>query len=235
MIELLTNAEMADADRRTIAGGMPGIRLMERAGEAIADAVRARFRAGSRVVVVAGPGNNGGDGFVAARLLAEGAIRSRFCWSARSTGSRAMPRWLPRRGPVQMAAEPAALAGADVIIDALFGAGLDRPVEGLPRAMIEGDERAVRLRRRGGPAERHQRYVRRRYGARRQGFPDHHVLSQEARPCASAGPALLRMRSSVADIGISDGVLAEFGPKPSRTFRSFGSRIFRARRWRAQI
>src|ERR1700759_4316853 len=71
MIELLTNSEMADADRRTIAGGVPGIRLMERAGEAVADAVRARFRPDSRIVVVAGPGNNGGDGFVAARLLAE--------------------------------------------------------------------------------------------------------------------------------------------------------------------
>ena len=46
MIELLTNTEMAEADRRTIAGGMPGIRLMERAGEAVADAVRARIRAG---------------------------------------------------------------------------------------------------------------------------------------------------------------------------------------------
>jgi NAD(P)H-hydrate repair Nnr-like enzyme with NAD(P)H-hydrate epimerase domain len=67
MNELLTNAEMADADRRTIAGGVPGMRLMERAGAAVADAVRARFRARSRVVAVAGPGNNGGDGFVAAR------------------------------------------------------------------------------------------------------------------------------------------------------------------------
>ena len=62
---------MANADRLTIAGGVAGITLMERAGAAIADAVAARHPVGSRVAVLAGPGNNGGDGFVAARLLAQ--------------------------------------------------------------------------------------------------------------------------------------------------------------------
>jgi ADP-dependent NAD(P)H-hydrate dehydratase / NAD(P)H-hydrate epimerase len=138
MIELLTNAEMADADRRTIAGGVPGIQLMERAGEAVADAIRARLRAGSRVIVVAGPGNNGGDGFVAARLLAERGYQAEVLLVgdvARLKGDAALAAkaWT---GPTS-AAEPAALAGGDVIVDGLFGAGLDRPVEGLPRAMIE--------------------------------------------------------------------------------------------------
>ena len=77
MIELLSNAEMAEADRLTIAGGTPGIELMERAGAAVADAAVARLPAASRVVVVAGPGNNGGDGFVAARLLAGRRYRVR--------------------------------------------------------------------------------------------------------------------------------------------------------------
>src|SRR6202020_2844655 len=138
MIELLTNSEMADADRRTIAAGVPGIRLMERAGAAVADAVRVRFRPDSRIVVVAGPGNNGGDGFVAARLLAERGARVEVMLLGdigrlKGDAAQAAKKWT---GPVA-AAEPRALAGAEVVIDALFGAGLDRPVEGTPRALIE--------------------------------------------------------------------------------------------------
>src|SRR5215471_1866648 len=141
MIELLTNAEMTDADRRTIAGGVPGMWLMERAGAAVVDVVRARFRAGNRVIVVAGPGNNGGDGFVAARALAEIGYRAEVLLIGDvdrlgGDAASAAETWIERSGPVA-SAEPAALASADVIIDALFGAGLDRPVEGLARAMIE--------------------------------------------------------------------------------------------------
>jgi hydroxyethylthiazole kinase-like uncharacterized protein yjeF len=139
MIELLTTAEMAEADRLAIAGGVAGTDLMEAAGAAVADAVAARHRIGSAVLVVAGPGNNGGDGFVAARRLAERGYRVRLMLlgdSARLKGdaASAAQRW---RGPVA-AADAAAVAGADVIIDALFGAGLDRAVEGPPRALIEG-------------------------------------------------------------------------------------------------
>jgi len=137
MIELLTTAEMAEADRRTIAGGVPGITLMENAGAAVAEAAAALAPPGGRVSVVAGQGNNGGDGFVAARLLAERGMRVEVALigdRARLKGDAALAagRWT---GPV--AGSDARLDGADVVIDALFGAGLDRPVEGAARGAIE--------------------------------------------------------------------------------------------------
>ena len=138
MTELLNNAEMAEADRLTIAGGTAGIDLMEQAGAAVATAVMEAHAAGTRVVVVAGPGNNGGDGFVAARLLAERGYEVKLLLlgePSRLKGDAALAakRW---DGAV-IVADPAMLAGADVVIDALFGAGLDRPVEGAARGLIE--------------------------------------------------------------------------------------------------
>ena len=68
--DILTVAEMAAADQAAIAAGTPGLVLMERAGKAVADAVAERYTP-RPTVVLAGPGNNGGDGYVVARLLAE--------------------------------------------------------------------------------------------------------------------------------------------------------------------
>jgi hydroxyethylthiazole kinase-like uncharacterized protein yjeF len=139
MIELLTTADMAEADRLAIAGGIPGMDLMENAGRAVADAVARRAgRAAPQVCVVAGPGNNGGDGFVAARILAERGYPVRLLLAGerdklKGDAAEAARRW---QGPVEQAV-PVALAGAGLIVDALFGAGLDRPVTGAPRTMIE--------------------------------------------------------------------------------------------------
>jgi hydroxyethylthiazole kinase-like uncharacterized protein yjeF len=138
MIELLDNAEMAAADRLAIASGVAGIDLMERAGSAVAEAVAARQSTDGRIVVVAGPGNNGGDGFVAARLLAERGYRVQVLllgetgW-LKGDAALAAKAW---KGPVAPA-DPSGLTGADTVIDALFGAGLDRPVEGPAHVMIE--------------------------------------------------------------------------------------------------
>ncbi|MFL5069139.1 MAG: NAD(P)H-hydrate dehydratase [Xanthobacteraceae bacterium] len=138
MFELLSPAEMAEADRLTIADGTPGITLMANAGRAVAETVTARHPPGTRVVVVAGPGNNGGDGFVAARVLAErgyrvGVLLAGERGKLKGDAAEAARQWT---GSTE-AADPGAMAGAGVIIDALFGAGLDRAVAGLPRAMIE--------------------------------------------------------------------------------------------------
>jgi hydroxyethylthiazole kinase-like uncharacterized protein yjeF len=138
MIEILTNDEMAQADRLTIAEGVRGFSLMESAGKAVADAVSAGQAPGARAVVVAGPGNNGGDGFVAARLLAERGYAVKVLLvgereKLKCDAAEAAKRW---KGQI-VAAHPDALQGADIVIDALFGAGLDRPVGGLAHAMIE--------------------------------------------------------------------------------------------------
>ena len=135
MIELLTTAEMAEADRLAIAGGISGSDLMENAGRAVADATAGMER--RRVIVVAGPGNNGGDGFVAARHLSKRGYIVRLCFVGESKklkgdAALAAERW---SGTVEEAS-PAALSNCDIIVDALFGAGLDRDVEGLPRTMI---------------------------------------------------------------------------------------------------
>jgi hydroxyethylthiazole kinase-like uncharacterized protein yjeF len=136
VIELLTNAEMAEADRLAIAGGISGTELMENAGRAVADHVGRNYSTGTRVVVVAGAGNNGGDGYVAARLLAGRGCDVRLLRvgiPGRGDASRAASQW---RGPAADAT-PEGLAEADVIVDALFGAGLNRPVTGLAARMIE--------------------------------------------------------------------------------------------------
>ena len=138
MIELLTTAEIAEADRLTIAAGTPGVRLMENAGRAVADTVARAVRGAPAIAIVAGPGNNGGDGFVCGRILSERGYPVRLLLLGdrarlKDDAAAAAERW---QGEVE-AATPAALAGAGLIVDALFGAGLDRPVEGAARAMIE--------------------------------------------------------------------------------------------------
>ena len=137
-LELLTTAEMGQADRLTIASGVAGIELMENAGRAVAENVAAHHPPGARVAVVVGPGNNGGDGLIAARLLRERGFRPRVLLLGsldrfKGDALTAAQRW---NGPYE-AATPAGLAPGELIVDALFGAGLDRPVEASARGMIE--------------------------------------------------------------------------------------------------
>lgn len=135
--ELLTNAEMSEADRLTIASGTPGSFLMEHAGAAIAREAARLAPCPARIKVFCGPGNNGGDGFVAARLLAakgyfvEVGLFGRL-EALQGDAARAAKAW---SGKI-VSIEDLALDSADLAIDALFGAGLARDLDGLAKAIV---------------------------------------------------------------------------------------------------
>lgn len=136
-MEVLTTTEMERADRLTIAAGTPGFALMMSAGQAVAEAAMDLVGEGP-IVVVAGGGNNGGDGFVAAaELAARGRDVSIILLCERDSlhGDAA----LAARGwkyPV-LPFNPQAIGKPALIIDALFGAGLNRAIKGDPLEMIE--------------------------------------------------------------------------------------------------
>jgi NAD(P)H-hydrate epimerase len=139
-IELLTPAEMGRADALTIQGGVPGFALMSRAGKNVAAAAAGMLREseGRRVAVFCGPGNNGGDGYVAARFLREqgfevavGALGDPH--ALRGDAARAFSQW----GEIVVPAEKLDPRAHDLIIDALFGAGLSRPLDGEALALVQ--------------------------------------------------------------------------------------------------
>jgi len=132
--EVLTCAQMAKADAFAVAQGVASLTLMENAGRAVADAIAARFKP-CAVTVLCGPGNNGGDGFVVARLLDEHGFIVRVAHDADPKGDAKVmsEQWKGAR----LALTPAALDGAKLVVDALFGAGLSRPLEGAPAQVVE--------------------------------------------------------------------------------------------------
>lgn len=133
---LLTCAEMGRADRYAIDHGVPGTALMATAGTAVATAIRRRYRP-RPVLVLAGPGNNGGDGWVVARDLSDHGWDVRVAAldsSATLKGDAAWARQL-WTDPVETVT-PESLGGAGLVIDALFGAGLTRELEGVAGATV---------------------------------------------------------------------------------------------------
>jgi NAD(P)H-hydrate epimerase len=127
---LLSVRQMGDADRLTVAAGTPARTLMESAGKAVAREIERRWPA-RPVTVLCGPGNNGGDGFVAARLLAEAGwpvriallgARSHLAGEARHHAE----QWSGTVEPLT----PAAIDGAKLVVDAIFGSGLSRALAG---------------------------------------------------------------------------------------------------------
>jgi hydroxyethylthiazole kinase-like uncharacterized protein yjeF len=134
---LLPPAAMAAVDRAAIASGRPGPWLMENAGRAVARAITARFPP-QPALVLCGPGNNGGDGWVVARLLQRAGWPVRLASLVARKSLRGDAAWAAASwsGPVEPLT-PAALEGAALVVDALFGAGLARPLDGVALAVIE--------------------------------------------------------------------------------------------------
>lgn len=144
---LITTAQMYAADEYAMAHGVTGPELMEAAGRAIAECVLKYAPSGANVLVLCGPGNNGGDGFVAARHLAHAGCAVSVVLSAnpktiKGDAKSAMDSWKGDTGALEAAIPEA----ADVIVDALFGAGLSRPLEGPVAACIEAANQARALR-----------------------------------------------------------------------------------------
>lgn len=123
---ILTAAEMRAAEQRAVDAGTSEATLMERAGRAAAEAIR-RYTGGAPVLILCGPGNNGGDGYVIARRLAENGVTVRVAATGEAKAGAATEARAAWSGPVE------AIEGvtpAPVLVDALFGTGLSRPLDG---------------------------------------------------------------------------------------------------------
>ncbi|HYD29568.1 MAG TPA: NAD(P)H-hydrate dehydratase, partial [Azospirillaceae bacterium] len=136
-LDLLAVGEMNQADSACITAGTPGPVLMENAGAAIAQAIVHRWPP-QPVSILCGPGNNGGDGFVVARLLAGMGWPVRLALfgkreALKGDAAQAASRWTGRVESLT----PAVLDGNPLVVDALFGAGLSRPLDGVARAVVE--------------------------------------------------------------------------------------------------
>ena len=152
-MRILTGAQMREAERRAIAElGISSAVLMENAGREVVAAMEEQLPTtlvGRRITVVCGKGNNGGDGFVVARMLAERGGRVTVCVAApRDEVSGDARAFLTALDGSDVAvvdaptldaweASRSRLLGCDLLVDALFGAGVTRPLEGYPRAMVE--------------------------------------------------------------------------------------------------
>jgi len=151
-MKALTAAQMREADRLTTERyGIPSLQLMENGGAAIAEFLREKLDGPERrnIVVLCGKGNNGGDGLVVARLLKESVCAPEvflFSNPGAVEGDAAvnLKRWQQGLGELHVVTSPsewdsarAALASADLIVDALLGTGLRGPVEGLLNTVIQ--------------------------------------------------------------------------------------------------
>ncbi len=138
MTELLTAAQTYALEQGCFAAGLASLEAMERAGAAVADAIAARTLPG-RVLVLCGPGNNGGDGYVCARhLLDHGYTVAIVSWDdpQRLKGDAAAMRALWRRPILDLATVDTQATGYDIVVDALFGIGFNRLADEAKSAQV---------------------------------------------------------------------------------------------------
>ena len=227
MLELIVPSEMAKIDAAAIAAGVSGPTLMENAGAAVADVAARSFRDARRVLILAGPGNNGGDGFVAARRLAEAghdvvvallgdrsALSGDAAWAASG--------WVGETIEI----ESAPFERAELVIDALFGAGLSRPLHGRAAEAVTAANaaasrsfrstfRAVSTARRGLPL-----------GALHQGRRDRDLREAEAGPRAGPRPRAVRQGPSRSTSARPTPRSRPAPSQPGSTVRRSGARLF---------
>lgn len=144
-MRLFTAAQMRDADHGAIDAGIDAALLMEAAGRGVADILRARWPDADTVLVLCGSGNNGGDGYVAARYLDIAGLDVDILELASNPSSaearRARAAWIAVSGRSPEPLDPDRLLEhllhADVVVDALLGSGLSRPLEGAVQEVVE--------------------------------------------------------------------------------------------------
>jgi ADP-dependent NAD(P)H-hydrate dehydratase / NAD(P)H-hydrate epimerase len=138
LLELLTAEEMGRAERLTVEGGTASLSLMEKAGHGVTEEVVRKFPRGSKVLVLCGPGNNGGDGFVAARSLRERGYHVRLGLLGDQAALKPDAKEMARRWDEGIEPlGPKLVNGAEVIVDAIWGTGLNQPVNGVVAEIIE--------------------------------------------------------------------------------------------------
>jgi hydroxyethylthiazole kinase-like uncharacterized protein yjeF len=197
---------MYRADALAVQAGIPSLRLMEAAGRAVASEIARRY--GARpVLVLCGPGNNGGDGFVAARCLAHWGWPVRLALLGERQALAGDAAEMARLWPGAME-QQLSIGGARLIVDALFGAGLSKPFPAELASMVNGADVPVvavdvpsgldgltgRARGAAIKADVTVTFFRRKPG---------HVLLPGRLLCGEV---------VVADIGIPESVLQEIGP-----------------------
>lgn len=138
---LYTTAQVRALDAHAIdVLGISGHELMHRAARAAFDVLRQRWPQARRIVVACGPGNNGGDGFLLAALAREAGLEVRvlaLAPTSRGDAAQARQVYVDAGGAVDQAHDTEALARADVVVDALFGSGLTRPLRDAAAVLVE--------------------------------------------------------------------------------------------------